>query len=282
MGLKEQLNAGSTGLRRDTVVLTLSGSKPQYTGSFDVGNTFVLLEAQTTTPCRVRLYGNQYSRNEPNELIRPFISYSAMGQDIALISDISLDNTSIFHLNPALFGANLDNPVSSSIYYTVDTGSATPFTGINSINFVRFIVEDPLISNLPGITTRQTFVVSGSLASGSSITGSIPTPRTYLLLQVTPNTSPIRLRLYASQSYRDILTEYSRSFDTEPSSSSGILADLYLDVTSTASLSPIIVGRNANDLLGNTTAVPITYYTLTNGSGASDVSASLYTFSLED
>ena len=33
MGLKEQLNAGSTGLRRDTVVLTLSGSKPQYTGS---------------------------------------------------------------------------------------------------------------------------------------------------------------------------------------------------------------------------------------------------------
>jgi hypothetical protein len=205
-----------------------------------------------------------------------------MGQDIALISDISLDNTNVFHLNPALFGANLDNPVSSSIYYTVDTGSATPFTGINSINFVRFIVEDPLISNLPGITTRQTFLISGSLASGSSITGSIPTPRTYLLLQVTPNTSPIRLRLYASQSYRDILTEYSRSFDTEPSSSSGILADLYLDVTSTASLSPIIVGRNANDLLGNTTAVPITYYTLTNGSVASDVSASLYTFSLED
>jgi hypothetical protein len=282
MGLKEQLNAGSTGLKRDTVVLTLSGSKPQYTGSFDVGSTFVLLEAQTTTPCRVRLYGNQYSRNEPTELIRPFVSYSVMGQDIALISDISLDNTNVFHLNPALFGANLDNPVSSSIYYTVDTGSATPFTGINSINFVRFIVEDPLISNLPGITTRQTFLISGSLASGSSITGSIPTPRTYLLLQVTPNTSPIRLRLYASQSYRDILTEYSRSFDTEPSSSSGILADLYLDVTSTASLSPIIVGRNANDLLGNTTAVPITYYTLTNGSVASDVSASLYTFSLED
>ena len=205
-----------------------------------------------------------------------------MGQDIALISDIFLDNTSIFHLNPALFGANLDKPVSSSIYYTVDTGSVTPFTGINSINFVRFIVEDPLISNLPGITTRQTFLISGSLASGSSITGSIPTPRTYLLLQVTPNTSPIRLRLYASQSYRDIPTEYSRSFDTEPSSSSGILADLYLDVTSTASLSPIIMGRNANDLLGNTTAAPVTYYTLTNGSGASDVSASLYTFSLED
>jgi hypothetical protein len=42
------------------------------------------------------------------------------------------------------------------------------------------------------------------------------------------------------------------------------------------------MGRNANDLLGNTTAVPVTYYTLTNGSGASDVSASLYTFSLED
>lgn len=282
MGLKEQLNAGSTALKRDTVVLTISGSKPVYTGSFDMGRTFALLEVQTTTPCRVRLYGDQYSRNEPNELTRPFVSYSAVGQDIALIADINLDDTNLFHINPILFGANLDKPTSSSIYYTVNTGSSSPFTGINSLNFTRFIVEDSLVENLPGIITRETFIVSGSLPSGSSITGSIPTPRTYLLLQVTPDTSPIRLRLYASQSYRDLPTEYSRSFDTEPSSSSGILADMYLDVTSTASLSPIIMGRNATDLLGNTTAIPITFYTLTNGSGTSDVSASLYTFSLED
>jgi len=210
------------------------------------------------------------------------VSYSAVGQDIALIADISLDNTNIFHLNPSLFGANLDNPISSSIYYTIDTGSASPFSGTNTITFTRFILEDTSVSNLPNITTRQRFLISGSLASGSSVTGSIPTPRTYLLLQVVPNTSPVRLRLYASQSYRDIPTEYSRSFDVEPTASSGLLADMYLDVTTTASMSPILLGRNVNDLLNTTVASSITYYTLTNGSGTSDVSASIYTFSLED
>jgi hypothetical protein len=282
MGLREQLNAGSTVIKRDTTFITVSNSSARYTGSFDMGNTFILLDAQTTTPCRVRLYGNAYSRNEPNELIRPFVSYSAIGQDIALIADINLDNTSIFNLTPVLFGANLDNPVSSSIYYTVDTGSLFPFNGTNIIKFNRFILEDPAVSNLSGVITRQRFIISGSIPSGSHITGSIPTPKTYLLLQTVPSTSPIRLRLYASQSYRDISTEISRSFETEPSSSAGILADIYLSVTSTASLSPILMGRNANDLSGTSAAGSVTYYTLTNGSGTSNVSASLYLFSLED
>lgn len=282
MGLKEQLNAGSAALKRDTVFLTVTGSRARYTGSFDMGRTFVLLESQTSTPCRVRLYGNAYSRNEVSELARPFISHSSIGQDIALIADINLDNTELFTFSPVLYGANLDNPVSSSIYYTIDTGSNFPFNGSNTLRFGRFIVEDPLIAPLPGIITRQTFIVSGSMPSGSHITGSIPTPRTYLLLQVTPNTSPVRLRLYASQSYRDAITEISRSFDVEPSSSTGLIADIYLDVTTTSSLSPIVLGRNSNDMLGTSIASPITYYTLTNASGTSNVSASIHTFSLED
>lgn len=282
MGLKEQLNAGSTELKRDTVFLTVTGSKARYTGSFDMGRTFILLEAQTTTPCRIRLYGDSYSRNEINELSRPFVSYSALGQDISLIADINLDNTEVFTLSPVLYGANLDNTISSSIYYTIDTGSAFPFNGSNTIIFNRFILEDPTVSNLAGVTTRQTFIVSGSIASGSHITGSIPTPKTYLLLQVTPNTSPIRLRLYASQSYRDVVSEISRSFNTEPSSSAGLITDMYLDVTTTSSLSPILLGRNGNDLLDLTAATSTTYYTLTNGSGTANVSASIYTFSLED
>lgn len=282
MGLKQQLNAGSAALKRDSVTLVVTGSVPRYTGSFDMGRTFVLLEAQTTTPCRVRLYGNAYSRDEVNELARPFISHSTVGPDIALIADINLTNTEIFTLSPVLFGANLDNPVSSSIYYTINTGSSAPFNGVNTIRFNRFIMEDPLIANLEGIITRQQFIMSGSIPSGSHITGSIPTPRTYLLLQATSNTSPMRLRLYASQSYRDVVSEISRSFDSEPSSSSGLMADMYLDVTTTSSLTPILIGRNINDLLGVSTAAPITYYTLTNGSGTSDVSASIHTFSLED
>lgn len=282
MGLREQLNAGSTSIRRDRVNFTVTGSRARYTGSFDMGTTFVLLDAQTSTPCRVRLYGNEYSRNEVNELSRPFISHSTIGQDIALIADINLDNTEIFTLSPFLYGANLDNTTSSSIYYTVDTGSSSPFSGVNTISFNRFILEDPTIANLGSIVTRKSFIVSGSIPSGSHITGSIPTPKTYLLLQVTPNTSPIRLRLYADAMYRNVVSEISRSFDIEPSSSTGLIADIYLDTTATSSLTPILLGRNSNHTSAAIAGSSITYYTLTNASGTSDISASIYTFSLED
>jgi hypothetical protein len=48
-------------------------------------------------------------------------------------------------------------------------------------------------------------------------------------------------------------------------------------------LSPIIVGRNDNDLVNNIISPSSeTYYRLTNGAATSTVSASLFVFSLED
>lgn len=281
MGLREQLNAGATALIRQKISVNITGSLPRYTGSIDIGRTFILLNAQTSTPCRIRLYGNSASRNDGTELIRPYNSQS-IPSDISLVADINLDNTSIFNLTPALFGANLDNPIQNAIYYTIDTSSITPFSGTNLISFTRFILEDPSVVSSPSVTTRETFIISGSMPSGSSVTGSIPTPRTYLLLQAIPNASPIRLRLYASQSYMDSVAEASRSMYVEPSSSAGVILDAYLDATTTASFTPIVLGRNVDDLTEKTTATSNTYYRLTNASVASDISASLYMFSIED
>ena len=280
MGLKEQLFAGATALQRQTIPFVVTGSFARYTGSVDIGRTFILLNAQTTTPCRVRLYGDAASRNDVNELARPYQSQS-IPSNISLIIDTNLTDTRIFDLAPPLFGANLDNPIQSTVYYTVDTGSVA-FSGTNTISFKRFLLEDPLVVGLPNVTTRETFIISGSIASGSSITGSIPTPKTHLLLQAIPNASPIRLRLYTSQSYRDNPTEVSRSIYTEPSSGAGLILDEYFDITSTASFTPIILGRNMDDLSGQTAATQNTYYNLTNGSATVNILASLYTFSIED
>lgn len=279
MGLKQQLNAGAS-LDRDDVSIVITGSLARYTGSLDLGMSFVLLQAQASNKCRVRLYGDSSSRNDATELVRPFNSQS-LPTNISLISDMILDNTTIFHLAPPIYGANIDSPVSSYIYYTIDTGSVV-FSGTNSVKFSRFLLEDPLVTNLAGVNTRATINISGSMASGSSITGSIATPRTYLLLQAIPSASPMRLRLYSSAVYRDIPTEYSRSFITEPASSSGLIADIYLDTTATASLSPLLIGRNNDDLPGAGATNDLTYYTLTNLSVTSGITASLHIFTLED
>lgn len=276
MGLIEQINLGNASLNRSTVAITLNGSQPQFTGSLAVGRTFILTNAQTTTPCRLRLYGNVASRDDTDELLRPFNSQSISGS-ISLLADINLTDNALFNLTPPLFGANLDNPVQSTIYYTVDTGSNAPFSGTNTVSFTRFLLEDTTAALTPNVVTRETILITGSISAGSSVTGSVATPKTYVLLQVIPNTNDIRLRLYAAASYRDNINEINRAFSTEPTQSSGVIADIYIDNTITSSFTPMIVGRNMDAVVSSTT-----YYNLTNVSGTSPVTASLYLFSLED
>lgn len=139
-------------------------------------------------------------------------------------------------------------------------------------------MEDSAVVGLPSVTTRDEYIISGTIAPGNSQSGSIETPKTYLLLQVVPTTSPLRLRLYSKITYRDDPTEKARAFNIEPASSSGLIADMYIDATETSSFTPILLGRNMESPDASST----TYYNLTNNSVASAVSASLYLFSLED
>lgn len=274
MGLKEQLDAGATSLNREKIYVDVTGAN-QYVGSVALGRTFVIVGSQTTKPCRIRLYGNSASRDDVTELARPFISQS-IPASISLLADINLTDTSLFKLHPPLFGANLDTSVSSTIYYTITSSSVDLSSGVR-VNLDRFIMEDIKVVGLPEVVTRNTCTISGSVTTGNSISGSLTTPKTYLLLQVIPSTSPVRLRLYSNDTYRDDPTEKARTFGVEPKSSSGIIADMYMSVTETSSFTPIVLGRNMKE-----SPVPITYYTLTNESVASTVTASLYLFSLED
>ena len=283
MGLREQILAGATNLKRETVGIVVGTASPRITGSVSIGRSFVLTAIQASTRCRVRLYGDSGSRNDPGELIRPFNSQS-IPSNISLITDINLDTETLFRLAPPIFGLNLDNAVSPDIYYTIDTGSSFPLTGEDRISLTRFLIEDTTVTNLAGVNARQTLTLpSATISSGSSVTGSIVSPKTYLLYKVEPNASPLRLRLYTSASYRDNPSEVSRSFNTDPVSSSGLIADIYMEDSSAMPLSPIIVGRNDNDLVNNIVSPSSeTYYRLTNGAATSTVSASLFVFSLED
>lgn len=284
MGLRQQIVAGATALKRDTITIPITNSKVQYTGSITMGRVFALTAIQGSKRCRVRLYTDAASRNDGTELTRPFISQS-IPSSIGLIADINLTDEALFRLAPPVFGVNLDNPISSSIYYTIDSSSGFNLNSGDAINVTRFLMEDTAVSNLAGVTTHQTLIISASaLASGSHRTGSISSPRTYLVYAVQPTVAPIRLRLYTSQSFRDDVTEISRSFGTEPAQNSGLISDFYMEDVAKTPMTPILVGRNDEDLTNPAllTANQTTYYTITNGSGTGTFSASVYLFSLED
>lgn len=285
MGIKEQINAGSGNLKRNIIQLSVSGEQPRYTGSFNLGRTFTLLSVQAPKPCRIRLYGDATSRNNTGELIRPFASQSIISSSVSLIADINLDTTDIYNLTPPPFGLNLDNPVSTSIYYTIDTSSAVPFgADTNTLTFTRFLLEDENIVNLPGIEARDTYTIyASSLPSNASVTGSLTTPRTYLLYSFSSSINPVRLRLYTREEYRDNPTEAARPFTTEPNSGSGLIADIFCTETASLPMSPVLLGRNDDDLNVVQDANPITYYRLYNGtSDTYNFTASLGLFSLED
>ena len=286
MGLKEQLNAGASALVRNDISVSFTSVQPQYTGSVDLGGTFTLISVVSTTPCRIRLYGDSGSRNDGTELVRPFDSQSSVASTTALIADIILTDTNKFNLYPPVFGTALSIANTTAVYYTIDERNGYPLSDQNTIIFNRFLLEDTRISNLPGVNTREIlYTPTTSLVPNASVTGSFVSPRTYILYTVEPNFSTARLRLYTTAQSRDNTTELSRVFATEPNSGSGLIADLLLDATEAVPITPLLVGRNDNDqgLFGYIPATQETYYTLTNLSVATlPAAVTMSIFSLED
>lgn len=283
MGIKEYISAGSDAIKRESVTINLSTSDQRQSGSISLGSGVAITEIQSNSKCRVRLYGDATSRSDVNEINRPFVSQS-VSQSISLIVDADIDNQQIFRLTPPLFGFNLDNPVSNLLYYTIESSSGGAIGSSTSVTITKLLVED---LNISAVNNRDTLVVSASaLAAGNYTTGTIQSPRSYLLYRVLPTQVPLRLRLYTRQNYRDNAAEIARPFTTEPNSGSGLIADIYMEDLVTSSMVPIVVGRNDNDENDFSITVPDqeTYFTLNNVSGGlmATVSASLYVYSLED
>lgn len=283
MGIKEYITAGSEKIKRESVTINLSTTNQQQTGSVSLGSAIAVTEIQSNTSCRVRLYGDINSRNNTVELTRPFVSQS-VSSSISLILDADINNQQTFNLTPPLFGLNLDNPVTDTLYYTIESSSGGQLSATSNVKITRLLIED---LNIPEVDNRDTLVVSASaLAAGNYVTGTIRSPRTYLLYKVLPTMVPLRLRLYTSQSYRDDATEISRPFLTEPNSGSGIIADIYMEDLAGTPMVPIVIGRNDSDAndFANVNATQETHFTLDNVSGGAMaiVSASLSVYSLED
>jgi len=297
MGLADQIRAGAN-LERTTVTLTTDviGS-----GSVNLGATYGLLRIQTSTPCRVRLYDTEASRDNLGEIDRPFgvVDVSA---SVALIGDFSMSAANIpYSIDPVLYGLTSD-PSNELSYYRITEASTPPI-----IQITKYLLED---RNIPAVVggqyeteNRRTLPVIqvGPLepnvisASGAGVLSDTTIPQTYLFVSASIEGAAniARIRLYNTSASLANVTETSRSFSVEASASVGLLVDAIISGSETTYFVPKIIGANLDNMgtdlvltkadSGKRMGDNELYYRIENKSAtAQPITASLHVYSLED
>lgn len=291
MGLTEQIRAGGK-LTRNLVqfVTDVVGS-----GSASLGSAYALINITPSLPCRLRLYDNEFSRDNLSEISRSF-GDTNIQDNIALVGDFSQSvGGQSFKIDPTLYSVTEN----SFTYYRVDPPSeiniqATIFNledlSIETNNFVRR--DLPIISASLEYNPNQ-----GAIVEKGTI-NSLDIPTTYLLVSASLDDSAhiARLRLYSISSSLNLESEISRSFDVEASPNAFLIVDMILSGSNTTYFSPKIIGANLDtmgtDLENIRTSRELIsgkkeiYYMLENKNinavGAENIEVSLHVFSLEN
>lgn len=235
MGLEEHIKAGAQ-LTRDTISFT----DPSGIGSVNLGATFSILELQTDTPVRLRLYDRQVSRDDAWEISRPF--GMSTSSSIALVGDFSMSAAGIYNIAPAVFGFS-QNRQTPETFYRMEDGVGNPIQA--NIKIKRFLLEDNSIAVDPAtfysvdnrrilpIDVSNQNIPAGGIVSGSltSAIAGVEIPQTYMLVSASLALNPahiVRLRLYATSSAIYDETEKARPFHIEASESVVLLVDVLL------------------------------------------------------
>lgn len=293
MGLIEQIRDGAS-LKRSTIVLNtdVTGS-----GSVNLGATYAILNVGTSTPCRLRLYENEVSRDNQTEKNRSF-GLTNITTSIALVGDFSMSaaNTS-YQVDPVLYGV-VTNPSDQLTYYRIDDAISPPI-----IYLTTYLLEDRAVTagvnksyvtenrrTLPNIMAN---LAADATASGVLTNSTIPT--TYLLVSASLSDSShyARLRLYNVSSSLADNDELKRQFRNEPSASTGLIVDAILTGSVTTYFIPKIIGANLNNMGTNLVLTDLDrgkmdgsnelYYHLENkGPSTVDITASLHVYALEE
>lgn len=284
MGLREQLRAGAT-LTRDVITFTGNGTG---SGSVSLGKAYTILSIETNSPCRLRLYDLEGSRDSPAEISRPF-GNTNISASIALVGDFSMSAAGMHTVTPALYGVPADTVTGLTYYRLEESPSAT-------IQVSRYLLDDSAVVSVDN--RRLLPIITSSLAVNALSSGTLSgplIPQTYLLVSASlgTGTHKARLRLYFTSHSLENTDEKNRPFSTEPSASAKLLVDAILSGSETSYFVPKIIGANLanmgsdlNLLVNNETLMSgenELYYVLQNvGVATANISASVHVFALED
>lgn len=260
---------------RTTTVISKDASSGDIASSSlqTMGGAFVLLDAKVSTnpPVRLRLYTDSSSMViDANRAAGNF----NLSQSVGLIADINLTTTEKLVFAPPVIGHTNE---AGLVWYNL-SGS-----GLQNVTLTTYALNDIGDS----YENKQAVNISGSqipVTGGSiyGVSGSITAPKSFLILSGSA-TSESRLRLYSSPYTAVPLSEMTRSFDTASQSGSLLIADLIFDSGSFQyPLVPVLEGYTwiHPDYMVGTNEVG---YILQNlSAGTTDITASLFIYSLED
>lgn len=257
MGLIEQIQNGATFTRRTVTLSQGSGSSTAF------GSSYILLDATSAGQSRVRLYSDSASVAIDSGRPSSSFDYSA---SVGLNLDSELDSTTTLIFDPPIIGTALSE---STTFYNVSGSDVT-------------LTYYPIESQY---ATRQglTFYVATSLPTGSYAYGNATSPKSFLILSASCNTSQSRLRLYSRDINLVPPTELARSFGTAIADESYLIADMVFDSASYAyNISPVLQAYNLTTYPQGSNFVGYRIDNISTTSQISNITASLYIYSVED
>lgn len=265
----EQFTRTSVTINKNGGVVIASGSVISPSNQV-LGSSFLLLSATATQATRVRLYSD--SASLVTDATRTSTDYN-INDSVGLIADVTFTSEQLkVNLNPPIIGTTYDNGV---LWYNLS--SSLPESSVTLQAYPIGQIGNSLIG-------RQVLVISQSSVptTGYGVSGSITTPNSFLIFSGSASKKS-RLRLYSTTTSEVPLAEQTRSFGTASISNTKLIADLMFDTANFQyKLVPILEAytwQGAGYNIGTGT----TGYILENkDSSTSDVTASLYVYSLED
>jgi hypothetical protein len=107
----------------------------QFMGVLHMAKAFIVLSVSVSNASRVRLYSTASAQTL--DAGRPISQGPGFGTEQGIIGDIYLDTTPvIWYPDPAMLGANGDNPQSTAVYMTLDNITAMSVATTVSVVYV--------------------------------------------------------------------------------------------------------------------------------------------------
>lgn len=258
--------------RSTTSFIKPSGRSISSGSILDLGGTFILLNAKSTTgaPCRLRLYSDESSMI--TDATRAQGNFN-IADSVALVADIVLTDSNMLSFDPPLAGNTF---VGGQVWYNLSASSAPPVT----VNLSSYPIR-PIGDSTDG---NSSIVISNPSVptTGNGVTGTISTSKSFLIISGS-SSKVSRLRLYSRPHTEIPVGEQSRAFGTQPSDNSLLIADLMFDTADFQyPLVPILEAYtwSADNYVVGTGEVG---YILENRTGGTtDITVSLLTYSVED
>jgi hypothetical protein len=266
--LKKLLEDGEFIPTRVTVPIPPTSTGGEVRGvTSEFGSTYALLGAIASKACRVRLYSTSQSIaiDAPRAI-----------NNLTIDPDVGL-NLEVVFSGDGVQSLTFDPPVLATVF----TGSSTWFNvsssaGSPNVRILAYPIES---QNL----TREELIITRSVSSGTPVSGSVPSKKSFLILSGSANYLA-RLRLYSTDINVVPTAEKTRAFGTQPPAGSKLIADLMFDsATFSYKINPILEAYTwdgTNYSLGTNEV----HYILENRSATSPapLTASLQIISLED